>query len=134
MNPPSYDIKDMLESFEDSSGLGLSLNTDLFIGEEPDKPADCVTIFDTPGGPPYLGLNKTTGYNYPSIQIRVRNTNYLDGWNLINAIKDSLHGRANETWNGTLYTLIQCMGEPAHLDWDSKHRARFICNFNLQRR
>jgi len=134
MNAPSYDIAEVLEAYGESSGLGLDYATDLFIGKEPDKPNDCVTIFDTPGYPPYLSISGETGYEYPSIQIRVRSIKYTTGWALIEAIKTVLHGMNQTTVNGTLYTVIYCSSGPALLDWDDNGRVRFIINFNLQRR
>jgi len=131
MNAPSVDIKDMLEA---ESSLGLTFATDLFIGQEPTTPDDTVTIFDTVGFPDQLTMDRTEKYEYPSIHIRVRSNNYITGWNLINEIRNSLHGRGQETWNGALYTVITTMGGPALLDWDDNSRARFIINFNLQRR
>ena len=130
MNNSAEDIKDMLVAV---SALGLTFATNLFIGKEEKTPRNCVTIFDTAGYAPDLGLTNQ-GYERPSIQIRVRNGDYTTGWNLIEEIKTSLHGRAQETWNGTLYSVIACSGGPAHLDWDDNGNARFIINFNLQRR
>lgn len=130
MNAPSEDIKDMLEA---DSSIALELGTDLFVGKEPATPRNCVTIFDTIGYPPSLGLTDQ-GYEYPSIHIRVRNKDYRVGWALIHSIKDSLHGRSHQTWNGALYTVIYCSSGPALLDWDDNGNARFIINFNLQRR
>jgi hypothetical protein len=132
MNATSVDIKDILEQ---DSFLGLVYADNLFIGLEPNEPINCVVIFDTPGFPPQLTLDKVaTIYEYPSVQVRVRNSNYIDGWNLIQSIMTSLHGRAQETWNGTLYSVIYCSSGPALLDWDDNRRPRFIANFNIQRR
>ena len=132
MNASSTDIKDMLEAV---SALGLPFSTNLFIGKEPAKPDNTVTIFDTPGFSPQatLGIGDDDYYS-PSVQIRVRNRDYLTGWALIHDIMVSLHGRAQETWNGTLYTVILCSSGPAMLDWDANDRVRFIINFNIQRR
>jgi len=130
MNASSEDVKDMLVAV---SALGLTFATNLFIGKEESSPKNCVTIFDTAGYAPDLGLTNQ-GYKRPSIQIRVRNAKYVDGWNLIQLIETSLHGRAQETWNDTLYTVIYCSSGPAHLDWDENGNARFIINFNVQRR
>jgi len=130
MNNSAEDIKDMLVA---ESDLGLTFATNLFIGKEEKTPRNCVTIFDTTGYPPDLGLTNQ-GYERPSVQIRVRNADYTTGWNLIEEIKTSLHGRAQETWNDTLYSVIYCASGPAHLDWDDNGNARFIINFNLQRR
>ena len=135
MNAPSKDIIEMLEAYGDSSGFtpDLTLGTNLFQNQEPSSPAICVTVYDTSGMPDYLGLD-TVGYEYPSIQVRVRHTKQSTGWALISAIKDALHGRNHETWNGTLYTVIYCTSGPALLDWDDNGRVHFVCNFNLQRR
>ena len=133
MNTPSYDVAEMIEAYGESSGFDLTYETNLFIGKEPTTPKNSVTIFDTPGFAPYLGLTDV-GYEYPSVQIRVRNTKYTTGWNLINSIKDVLHGKSHETWNDTLYTVIYCSSGPALLDWDDNGLPRFIVNFNLQRR
>jgi hypothetical protein len=134
MNPSSVDIKDLLEA---ESGLDLTFAENLFIGMEPPEPDNSVTIFDTPGFPPQLTLDSgqadVPGYFYPSIQIRVRNRNYLDGYHLARNLAVLLHGRGPETWNGTVYTSMVCTGEPALLDWDTNGRSRFVINFNLQR-
>ena len=132
MNAPSKDVRAMLE---DDSTLDLTYGTNLFIGREPAKVDECVIVFDTVGFPPQLTLaGKGEDYFYPSIQIRVRNNKYTDGYDLIKNIMTSLHGRANETWNGTLYIVIYATSEPALLDWDDNKRVSWIINFNLQRR
>lgn len=130
MNAPSEDIKDMLEA---DSSLGLDFSTNLFIGTEPAKIDNCVTIFDEPSIGPQLTFDGKR-YEYPIIQVKVRNVDYRTGWALANNIMISLHGRAQETWNGTLYTVIYCSGGPASLGQDDNARAQFIINFNLQRR
>lgn len=130
MNPTSEDIKDLLEG---ESSLGLVFETNLFIGREPAEPADCVTIFDTPGRPQQLTLTQGENYFYPSIQIRVRNSEYLDGWDIIHAIRNFLHGKNHETVNGTDYNLIKCSIEPAMLGWDENNRVWFVTTFDIQR-
>jgi len=132
MNAPAEDVKDMLES-ESSLGLVCGVGGNLFIGKEPAKPDNCVTIFDTYGRPDKLTFDNAI-YERPSVQIRVRNNNYRNGYNVINEIYLSLHGRAHETWNGAIYEVIYCSSGPFHFDWDDNGRARFIINLNLQRR
>jgi hypothetical protein len=139
MNAPSWDIKDMLEAYEESSAstsndLGLEYGVNLFTGQQPPKPYDSVTIFDTPGLAPWVGLDGSTGYDYPAIQILVRNKDYNEGFDIIERIKEVLHGRAQETWNATLYSRIACSTPPALLEWDDNGCACFVINFNLQRR
>ena len=127
----SDDIKDMLEA---DSSLGLEFANNLFVGKEPTNPDNCVTIFDTPGYPPILTLDGNGGLYYPSIQIRVRNRSLQLGMALAQSLMELLHGRHQETWNGTIYCAIACAGEPALLDWDTNNRCRIIVDFNIQRR
>ena len=131
MNPASEDIKDMLA---DESSLGLAFATNLFIGEEPTLPDNCVTIYDTPSFPPDLTLNKDERYYNSSVQIRVRYNTYSAGMSLARSILTSLHGRANESWNGALYTVITATGEPAAIARDDNERFIIVTNYNLQRR
>ena len=134
MNAPSKDIIQILEEIGESSGFAdLIYATNLFKNREPAIPINCVTIFDTSGFSPDLGLS-TQGYERPSIQVRVRNKKQTDAQELIERIKDALHGLAQTTVNGTLYSVIYAVGSPALLDWDDNGNCRFICNFNIQRR
>ena len=129
MNAPSIDIKDMLVA----ASLGLTFAVNLFIGNEPPKPNNCVTIFDTMGAAPDTTLDRLSLYN-PSIQIRVRNSSYEAGSALIESISQTLHARAQVQQGGTLYSAILVSGGPAMLHWDDNKRVIFIINFNIQRR
>ena len=130
MNAASEDIKDILEA---ESSLGLSYPSNLFIAKEPSLPNNCVTIYDTPSWPPELTFTGEVYYR-SGIQVRVRDQDYDSGMGLARNIMNCLHGRAQETWNGTLYSLISAVGEPAAMAWDDKSRIIIIINFNCQRR
>jgi hypothetical protein len=129
MNAPSVDIKDFLVA----GGLSLTFGTNLFVGKEPESPDSCVTIFDTPGAPPDRYFNQSQKYDRPSIQIRVRDNDYRNGWALTNSIKNLLHSYPPSVQSDTTYTAIFCSQEPALLDWDGNDRARFVVSFDIQR-
>jgi hypothetical protein len=134
MNATAVDVKQMIEYYyNESSSLYTPDLYTISIGKEPAEPINTISIFETIGTHQFT-FNRCEVYEYPTIQIRVRSTAYLEGWQMISNIKEILHGRARETWNGTLYTLIRCSGGPALLDYDKNQRVRFIINFNLQRR
>ena len=131
MNIPSEDVKDMLVA---ESGLGLTFAINLFIGFEPESPKNCTTIFDTPGGELEVTLSKDSGYERPSVSIRVRNSAYPTGLLLAKSISDALHNDGGIIWNSTLYTAIIVQGSPAFLDWTENGEARFVINVDMQRR
>jgi hypothetical protein len=132
MNATSVDIADMLIA---DSSLGLIIGDNLYVGKEPAKPHNAVTVLDMMSYAPQLTLaGKGEDYYYPTVQVRVRNRDYRTGWNLIEDIRLLLHGSHQETWNGTLYSVIYCSSGPALLDWDDNGNVTFICNFDIQRR
>jgi len=129
MNPPSEDIKDILESSQ--SGTGLVFGTDLFIGEEPVSPDQCITIYDTGGPEPQAGYV----YDYPTVQVRIRGNKgaYKETWALADTIKSALHGLHNESWNGTKYHGIWCQSDIIFIGYDDNSRPVFTVNFRIHR-
>lgn len=138
MNPTSVDIKAILEARPDIDDSTESSGTlelyPISISRESATVTNCITIFDTISAPDQLTYNREEKYEYSSVQIRIRSISYMEGWSIAELIKDILHGRANESWNGVYYALIQCMNGPFLLDYDDKQRARIVLNFNVQRR
>jgi hypothetical protein len=132
MNSAAVDVADMLVA---DTTIGLTIATNLFVGKEPTKPDNVVTIYDSYGYPPQLTFDpQNERYEYPTIQVRVRNRDYRTGYNLAHKILDSLHGRAQQSCNGTLYTVIYSTSGVALMDWEDTGLCRFLVNFNLQRR
>jgi len=135
MNPASADVAAMLEGAGAALSVTLVLATNLFVGREPSDPSTCVTVFDTPGRAPLLTLAGDLGpnYHFPSIQIRVRDKAYLDGWNLIGSIRDYLHGLHGVNQGGSLYDVIRCSQDPSFLEWDERGRCSFVVTFDIAR-
>jgi len=71
------EVKDYLVS----NSIG-TFGTNLFIGGEPDTPANVVTLYPT-GGPK---VARWKDRDTPTIQVRVRDEAYVDGWDKAYAI------------------------------------------------
>jgi len=128
MNPPSEDIKDILEG---TSALALTFKTDLFISEMPTSPDDCVCIYDTGGDPPEADYT----YERPTIQVRIRGARgrYRDAHNFAQAIRDTLNGEHNYMINQTRYLAIWTVGDVLFVGYDDNHRPLLTINFRLHR-
>ena len=124
MNPPVQDLKDILESETD-----LVFGTDLFIGIGPTAPDNIVALRDIGGARPVAQYT----YEYPSVQVYVRNNDYQDGWTQANEIKNILHAIAGETWNSTIYVQIMAESEIMYLGIDENARAEFSLSFQMHR-
>jgi len=127
MNPPSEDIKDIITQ---SGGAG-TFGANVFIRNEPSRPDDCVTIYDTGGFPADLA----TDLYLPTVQIRVRGRvgGYKTAWEKAKLIKDILHGIHNEVWNATRYLLISAMGDILNIGKDDRGRPVFTLNLSTMR-
>jgi hypothetical protein len=134
MNPTCKDIAQFLN--EDTS-LGLTLGTDLFYGRMPDGPSNCVAVYDNPGDSPMLTLKKeTSNYFYSSINVRVRNTEYANGWEIMYNIVAFLHGlHQQNTPDASSYIgVIKAQNDPQVLYWDKNDRVIFFTHFEVQRK
>lgn len=128
MNPPSKDVKDMLEA---NSALALTFATDLFYAKMEESPDACVCIYDTPGFPP----DPYQTYERPTIQVRIRGAkNGYDAAHLRGqAIRDLLNGLNGETWNTGRYIGIWAMGDVGFVYYDDNDRPVFSVNFRIHR-
>lgn len=132
MNSVSKDIVQMLN---DESSVNLTENVDLFYSRTPIKPQNCVTVYDNSGPSPMLQYVKArSNYYYHSIEIRVRNTNYNDGWVVIQEVLLYLHGLSQIVIGDTYYALINAINPPHQLHYDENDRPVLNINFEVQRR
>ncbi len=94
--------------------------------------SNCSRILDFSGWKQQLTMDRAI-YERPSIQILVKCVDYDEGWEFLNTIIQKLHGKAHEEWNGTYYSLIECISGPAFLRRRNQ-RSLFVANFLIQRR
>lgn len=127
MNASSEDVKSMLNA----DALVDTTNYPINIGVEPASPINCITLTDYAAAPE-LNMDRTEDYEHPSLQIRVRSIGYTEGMNVMESIKKSLHGRANEPWNGAFYALIRCKNS-MYMGQDENQRMHFVINIGMQR-
>ncbi|HHV98601.1 MAG TPA: hypothetical protein GXX36_03350 [Clostridiaceae bacterium] len=109
-----------------SQGIG-TLATDLFLGQMPEEPDNCIALFEYAGNPPDLHWNG----EYPGLQVRVRNKSYAAGRAKIQQIYGLLHGLHGQVLSGTRYLLIKARGNPEVLQRDENNRIEFFVNFEV---
>jgi hypothetical protein len=130
MNAASVDIKDILASY---NSLGLTFKTNLFVAHEPATPDDCVTVYDSSSSMA-RALDKDNKVYHSSIQIRVRDYNYLEGWEAMNDIREYLDAKVGTKQGGTTYVSIRATSDPQFLMRDENGRFVFFINFEIIRR
>jgi hypothetical protein len=93
----------------------------IFIGNQPDSPANCSTFFHTGGGRDLAG----TMVGEPTFTILVRNTSGSGAYSTAETIRKALHG---VTENGKIM-LIEQIGDIVDLGTDDSRRHEVSLNF-----
>ncbi len=131
-----------------------TVGTDIFLGQMPDQPDNCIALFEYAGSPPDLHWNG----EYPGLQVRVRNKSYAAARTKIGEIMNELHGLYEQTLSdgsggdgkpgddegvkgegeeeptpatGTRYLLIKARGSPEILKRDASNRVELVLNFEI---
>lgn len=110
----------------EEQGLG-DTKSDIFVGLMPDKPDNCIALFEYAGSPPDLHWNG----EYPGLQVRVRNKSYGAGREKIGKIMGLLHGLHESELSGTRYLLVKARGSPEVLKRDNNNRIEWFVNFEI---
>lgn len=135
MNPPSEDLKAILESSAVNAGTyAATSGWSIHIGGMPDGtgiPDTVIAIKDSGGYRPASNyvLQK------PAVQIMIRGAKggYEAAWAKAEEIRDALHARTNETWGSTRYIQILCSSEIMGLGDDDNNRPLISLNFEIER-
>ena len=102
MTSPAKEIADYL----DTQITGLTSGTNLFIGSEPNAPADVVTVYDSGGFAPDQTMDGSYFVNRPTVQVRVRNTSYTTGRAEAETIRDTLREVVRQTLGSDYYGIF----------------------------
>lgn len=124
MNGPAHDTALFLVTSGDVTAFG----TDVFVGREPLSPVECVTCYDTGGGPgPLVDLRK------PTVQVRVRSASYATGWAKANGIHETLTAPIATTSTDVDALWWSAISDVAFIGRDDHDRAIFTANYELTR-
>lgn len=106
-----------------TAGVGTR-GTDLFNGQMPQRPANCMAITLTGGYPPLIH----TDVDRPTFQVKVRNTSYAAAESKAYAVYNALHNYGG-TSNSVIFLQIQAMQTPTAIGKDENDRFLFSINF-----
>lgn len=125
---------DDLADFLAADGLGLTVTTNLFVGEMPDTPAICVAMLEYPGRPTlHKAGTEVANLIFPSVQAKIRHTSYATGFALAEGIHRSLSKIANETVGSGYYLAVEPNQYPGLLEQDDNRNWIFVVNFDVTR-
>lgn len=121
MNSPAFDIASFLRT--------ESVETVIYVNEEPASPNNCVTVYDTGGADPMV---VDTVYS-PTIQVRVRNLSSPAAYAKQYQIRDILVAGKNEIINSTDYVAVWLQGDIISIGRDENNRFILTSNYRIMR-
>ncbi len=122
-------LLDDLGDYLETQSLGV-VNTDIFLGNQPDKPDNCVTLFEYSGDPP--DHSRDSRIDRPGLQVIARNTSYVDGRQKLQQIQNLIDGLNGVTINGTRYISIFANQSPMPLGKDESGRMEWSQNYSVR--
>ena len=108
--------------------LLTGINSNVYLGDIPDTPDNCLSIFNTGGQPTEYKLDGVS-YEKPTFQIRARNTSYATAEDELNQVKDALNDVSEQTINSTTYMAFYITSDIFTLGKDDRERTNLTINF-----
>lgn len=106
-----------------------TVGDDLFLGFQPDSPANCITIYDT--SPPVLPESQGLKVDQMTCQVLVRNDDYLQARDIIQAIHKGIVGFSGTMGEFTV-TAVFIDRTPASIGLDEKGRAEWSAHYRFR--
>ena len=137
MKPVSVHIRDILvEKGLGTFGSTASNKWSIQISTQPDKPSNCITIYDVPGSTVDKTYNNTNYFYHSVFQVRVRGLDYNTAHERCELIRIALDQITTKDgppkillkFDGTVYDNIAMDSESFQLKQDEKRRFIFIVN------
>ena len=115
----------------DMKSLITAVNANIFLGDLPDTPDNCIALYQSGGQDAVhsLGAGVDETHETPTFQVRIRNTSYATANTQAESVKDILDGLVNQTINSNLYISIFMQGDINSLGRDDRNRINLTVNF-----
>ena len=115
----------------DMKSLITAVNANMFLGDLPDTPDNCIALYQTGGqdSQHQLGASTDEVHETPTFQVRIRNTSYATANTEAESVKDILDGLVNQTINTNEYKSIFMQGDINSLGRDDRNRINLTVNF-----
>lgn len=103
-----------------------TFSEDMFIGQRPSKPIDCITFYDTPGRAPRK--DQTSDRTF---QVITRNKSYPLGIGKAGEVQKVLK-ELYQFWLGNTWVIkLEAQNEPGHIGRDENGNHLFSANYNI---
>ncbi len=129
MKSPAHDTALFLADLGDFGPFGGGVAWSVYVGREPLTPVDVVTVYDTGGLPDTL----VDDVQEPTIQVRVRAADYVQGYAKAQAARRALQAATGVTIEGGQVVQWIGQGNINYIGRDDQDRCLFTDNYRVMR-
>lgn len=123
-----------LATYIATGSFGLTVGGNLGVNTFLDKTNNEAAVFEFSGDPDLLTHGNIAAFEYPKIQVQVRNTDAAAAYTLCKNIYDFLRGKMDLTLNGNAYLTIEPTIRPKQLVRDEQNREIWHFEVKVERR
>lgn len=124
------DFLNEIADYMETAGVG-TVATDIFIGEQPADPNDCVAIFGLPGE--VIGdQREVASLQFPRFQVVIRNSDYDAGSAKLQDVRDTLHSKYGLQLPSWRVLRMAADQEGGPIGSDDQNRFEFSINFTCE--
>ncbi len=110
-----------------------SVGINIFLGQMPDGPDQCIALIEYPGAAPEYELNTYPAWENPKMQVTCRDTTYAAARDKALDVWSTLVGVTNQSLGGTRYLAITPIQSPFLLQRDALARVEFAFNCEVSK-
>ena len=129
MKSPAHDTALFLADLGDFGPFGGGVAWSVYVGREPLTPVDVVTVYDTGGLPDTL----VDDVQEPTIQVRVRAADYVQGYAKAQAARRALQAAMGVAIEGGQVVQWIGQGNILYIGRDDRDRCLFTDNYRVMR-
>lgn len=124
-------IAQELAEYLEDEGIG-TVNTDIFVGYQPDTPDNCIVIYDETV--PALDESQAQTVDLLGVQILVRNKVYSTSGNKAFSIHKNIVGFGGEAFveGGSVVTDLYVVTPPSSIGRDTQNRSEWSSHYSMR--
>lgn len=125
-------LLDEIATYIASAGFGV-VGTNLFKGQMPATPVNCITLYEVAHRPTATTLDLPIAHEFPELRVVVRHTSQVAARARCEMIMRALANIKNTFLSGTFYLTVTPLSTPFNVQSDENKNFHIACRFEVMK-